>query len=315
MSLATERRYTVGRVREGLATRFPFLRLNYKRQLFLLLLPYLIGLFGLVLLPALLSVPFAFTDFDALSPPEWIGLGNFEEMAADTFFWNGLGVSLFFIATAVPLRVLGALMMAFLLHRPGRGHGTYRTIVYLPTIVPDVAYALLWLYIFNPLFGPLNWVLTLFGYPTTGWLLMPQLAPWAIVLMMLWPIGEGFVLMLAAMQEIPREVEECAIVDGATGRQRFFQITLPLLAPAILLLAFRDTVLSFQLTFVPGLVTTNTGPYYATQFLPIYIYENAAEHQKFGYAAAMTWVMYIVTAAVIALQIIIARRWRRSLHD
>jgi len=315
MSLATEGRYAANRVREVLSTRLPFLRLNYKRQLFLLLLPYLVGLFGLVFLPALLSIPFAFTDFNALSPPEWIGLGNFEEMAADTFFWNGLGVSLFFIATAVPLRVLGALMMAFLLHRPGRGHGAFRTIAYLPTIIPDVAYALLWLFIFNPLFGPLNWILTLFNYPTTGWLLLPQLSPWAIVIMMLWPIGEGFVLMLAALQEIPREVEESAIVDGASGRQRFFHITLPLLAPAILLLLFRDTVLSFQLTFVPGLVTTDTGPYYATLFLPIYIYETAAEHQKFGYAAALTWVMYLVTAAVIALQFIIARKWRKGLYD
>lgn len=317
MSLATEERVArewIGSRLAGFLTSRP---VAYRRQLFLLLLPYLLGMTVLVLLPALLSIPFAFADYDALSPPVWVGLENFAEMADDWLFWNGLGVSLFFIVLAVPLRVLGALLLAFLLQKQSKANNVKRGLVYLPTIIPDVAYALLWLYIFNPLFGPLNWVLRLFGVGIgfEGWLLETWPSRFAIAFMMLWPIGEGFVLMLAALQDIPAELQEAARVDGASGRQRFFSITLPLLAPALLLLLFRDTVLSFQSNFVPALITTGGGPYYATQFLPLYIYTNATEYQRFGYASAMTWVMYAVTILVIVLQFVVARRWWRSLHD
>ena len=287
-------------------------RITYKRQLWILLLPYLLGLIILVLLPALLSIPFAFTEYDALSPPRWIGLDNFDEMFSDRLFWNGFWASLFYIAIAVPLRLLGALLLAFLLHKPRRSSRFYRVIVYLPTIVPDVAYALLWLYIFNPLYGPLNWILPIFGFPMDSWLLQPGPAKFAIIIMMLLPIGEGFVLMMAALQDIPAEMNESAAVDGASPFQRFTQITLPMLAPALLLLLFRDTVLSFQINFVPGLITTKAGPYHATRFLPIYIWQNASEYQRFGYAASMTWVMYMITAVVIFLQFLVARRWRRG---
>jgi multiple sugar transport system permease protein len=157
--------------------------------------------------------------------------------------------------------------------------------------------------------------LRLLGAEPESWLLEPWPAKFAIVIMMLWPIGEGFVLMLAAFHQIPHELSEAGQVDGASGRQRFLHITLPLLAPAILLLLFRDTVLSFQANFVPGLITTGGGPYHATRFLPIYIWQNAAEYQRFGYAAAMTWVMYGITAAIIALQFVVIRRWRNLLSD
>lgn len=310
MSLLAERQ-----VRKSGATPTRFPNISYKRQLRLMLAPYVLGLLGLVLLPALLSIPFAFTDYNALRAPDWIGLGNFSEMLGDWLFWNGLGASLFYIALAVPLRVLGAVFLAFLLHKPTFSNKINRVIAYLPTLIPDVAYALLWLYIFNPIYGPLNWILRLLGAEPESWLLEPWPAKFAIVIMMLWPIGEGFVLMLAAFQQIPHELSESAQVDGASGKQRFLHITLPLLAPAILLLLFRDTVFSFQANFVPGLITTGGGPYHATRFLPIYIWENAAEYQRFGYAAAMTWVMYGITAIIVALQFVVARRWRSLFYD
>jgi multiple sugar transport system permease protein len=315
MSLATERRQA-GEARTSPLDRFSFLgRLNYKRQLFILLLPYLLGLLGLVILPALLSIPFAFTDYDALSAPEWVGLANFQRMFQDVYFWNGLRASFIFIAIAVPLRVLGALLLAFLLQRSTRANKVYRSVVYLPTIVPDVAYALLWLYIFNPIYGPLNWVLGALGIFPGAWLLFHWPAQFAVIIMMLFPIGEGFVLMMAALQDIPGELQEAATADGATGWQRFWHITMPLLAPAMLLLLFRDTVLSLQSTFVPSLITTGGGPYYATQYLPIYIWLNISEFQRFGYAAALTWVMYAITAIVILLQFLVARRWRNALYE
>ena len=315
MSVAAEERPDRGKKEPAPILNSLLTGFTYKRQLWLLLLPYLLGLLVLVMLPALLSVPFAFTDYDALSPPEWVGLDNFREIFSDRLFWNGLGVSLFFIVTAIPLRALVALLLAFLLHKPRRSSKLYRSIIYLPTIIPDVAYALLWLYIFNPLYGPLNWILPLFGQKAEGWLLEPWPAKFAVVIMMLLPIGEGFVLMLAALQDIPGELEDASKIDGATGWQRFRFLTMPLLAPALILLVFRDTALSFQTTFVPSLITFEGGsPYYATLFLPAYVWQYITEHQRFGYAAGMTWVMYAITAAIIALQFLVIKRWRGGIN-
>jgi multiple sugar transport system permease protein len=290
--------------------------LTYKRQLFVLTLPYLLGLLGLVLLPFLLSIPFAFTDYDALSPPRWIGLENFSDMFVDDRFWAGLWASLFFIALAVPLRVLGAMLLAFLLYKPRRSHRIYRVLVYLPTIVPEVAYAVLWLFIFNPLYGPLNWILPLFGLPPSVWLLWEWPAKFASVIMLLWTIGEGFVVLMAALQDIPTELHDAAAVDGATGVQRFTRITLPMLSPFLLLLTLRDIALSFQITFVPALVTFEGGkPYYSTQFLPFYVWQTVTDDGQFGYAAAMSWVMYAITAGIIVLTFVVARRIRGAYYE
>jgi multiple sugar transport system permease protein len=313
-AVAGERSTAAAWVLKRLAPEGRFL--TYKRQLFLLTLPYLVGLIGLVLVPFLFSIPFAFTRYDAISPPRWVGLENFQDMFSDDRFWAGVWSSLFFIALAVPLRMLGAMLLAFLLYKPRPSNRVYRVLVYLPTIVPEVAFAMLWLYIFNPLYGPLNWILPLFGLPPSVWLLWEWPARFAAVIMLLWTIGEGFVVMMAAMQDMPKELHDSASVDGATGWQRFNRITLPLIAPFLLLLTLRDIVLSFQITFVPALVTFGGGkPYYATQFLPFYIWQTVTDDGQFGYAAAMSWVMYAITAAIIVLTFVVARRIRGAYYE
>jgi multiple sugar transport system permease protein len=315
MSAVTGDRPAIGaRVRSRVLPEGRFF--TYRRQLFLLALPYLLGLVVLVLLPFVLSIPFAFTRYNALAAPEWIGFGNFEAMWADDRFWAGVWASLFIIAIAVPLRVLIAVGLAFLLHQQRRSNRVHRVAVYLPTIVPDVAYALLWTYIFNPFYGPLNWILPLFGLPNSVWLLWEWPARFAVVIMLLWTIGEGLILMMAAFQDIPRELDEVAEADGASGFQRFTRITLPLLAPSILLLLFRDIVLSFQITFVPALVTFGGGkPYYTNQFLPFYIWQTVTDDGQFGYASAMSWVLYGITTVIILLTFVVARRLRRAHYE
>jgi len=268
----------------------------------------------MVVAPIVLAAVVAFAEFDALTPPRWVGFDNFIEMARDTEFWNGLRASAFFLVLAVPLRIVGALGLALLLHARGRLIGLYRAAVFLPSVVPDVAYALLWLYIFNPLFGPLNGLLDLFvDTPSPGWLLhQTGAAQIAVVIMLVWTIGEGFVLMLAALHDISAELFESAAIDGAGALQRFWHVTLPMLAPYLLLLAFRDTVWSFQANFVAAVVVTEGGPYYATTYLPYWIYLNAGDFQRFGYAASMTLVMFLITASVITLQFVVVRRWRAA---
>jgi multiple sugar transport system permease protein len=209
-----------------------------------MLAPFVCGLLLLVVAPIVMATVVAFSDFDALSPPRWIGFENFVEMLHDAEFWNGLRASAFFLVLAVPLRIVGALGLALLLQHRGRLIGACRAAVFLPSIVPDVAYALLWLYIFNPLFGPLNGLLGLFVGSSTpqGWLLhQTGAAQVAVVIMLIWTIGEGFVLMLAALHDISPELFDSAAIDGAGATQRFWFVTLPMLTPYLLLLVFRDT--------------------------------------------------------------------------
>jgi len=283
-----------------------------------MLSPVLIGLTLLIIIPALMTVPLAFTNYDALTSPDWVGLGNIREMLSDERFFNGLRASFVYVILAVPLRLLGALTFALLMHRPGRGMTFFRGAVYAPTVVPDIAYVLLWLYIFNPLFGPLNFLLPLFGggdAAPAGWLLGGTSAQIAIVIALFWTLGEGFVLLMAALQDIPREMMEAAAIDGAGRWQTMTRITLPLLAPMLLLVMFRDTIHSFQANFVATVVLTNGGPYYATSYLPFWIWQNAIDYHRFGYASAMTLVLYLITGIAIALQFAVVRRWKLAYLD
>ena len=290
--------------------------IGYRGQLWLLLAPYLLGLAVLVVGPALLGLPLAFADYNALEPATFVGVANFVELIRDPIFWKAVFNSGFYIALAVPLRLLGALGLALLLLRPFRGVGGFRAAVYLPTIVPDIAWALLWLWLLNPAYGPVNQILGLAGIPGPAWMIEEYGARFAVVLMMVWQIGEGLVVCLAALGDIPGEVLEQSAVDGAGAWQTLWRITLPLLAPVLLILLFRDTIYSLQANFVPALILGNGGgPNYATTFLPMYVYTTAFEYLRYGYALAMTWAMYGLTALLLLAQYRVARRWRLGFRD
>jgi multiple sugar transport system permease protein len=282
-----------------------------RRGLALLLAPYLFGLALLVFVPALVTFGLALFEYDLITSPEWAGTANFRELWGDDIFRRSVRNSLMFIAAAVPLRLLGALLLALLLHPQFRGTSAYRTSVYLPTVVPDVAFALLWLWIINPLYGPLNLILDAVGGPTPQWLTDPHDARWAVVLMSLFQIGEGFIVALAVRQSLPGDLYELAEIEGARPWYVFARVTLPLMAPALLLLLFRDTIFSFQANFVPALLIFDGGPPpYATTYLPIFVYTNAFEYLRYGYAAAATLVMFGITAVIVFAQWRILRRWR-----
>jgi len=258
----------------------------------------------------------AFTSFNALQPPTWIGLANFVELVGDPIFWQAVSNSAFYVALAVPLRLGGALLIALLVLRPFRGGGAYRAAFYLPTVVPDIAWALLWLWLLNPAFGPVNQLLALAGLPGPAWMVDETGARFAIVLMMVWQIGEGLVACLAALGDIPVELLEQSAVDGAHPFVTLLRITLPLLAPILLILLFRDTIHSLQGSFVPALILGDGGgPNYATTFLPMYIYTTAYEYLRFGYATALTWSMFLLTGLLLFAQYKVALRWRLGFRD
>jgi multiple sugar transport system permease protein len=285
---------------------------NERRGIALLLGPYLVGVAVLVLAPAAVTFALALYEWDLLRDPRFVGLGNFRELLDDEVFGISVRNSLLFAAAAVPLRLAGALLLALLLHPRFRGVGAYRTAAYLPTVVPDVAYALLWLWLLNPLYGPINVTLREFGFDEPRWLTDPADAQQAIVLMSLFQLGEGFLIALATRQSLPGELYELASLERASPWYVFRRVTLPLMAPVLLLLAFRDTIFSFQANFVPALIVTEGGPPpYATTYVPLFAYRNGFEYLRYGYAAAATLVMLAVTIAVVAAQYVVVRRWQR----
>ena len=275
-----------------------------------MLAPYLVGLSILTLAPALITFALSFTQYDVFTPPEWYGLTNFQNFVIDPRFQRALFNSLWFGLVAVPLRVAGAFLLALALNRNGRAFEFVRATVYLPTLIPEVAYAFVWLLIFNPGIGPINLILTTFGIEPIAWLQDALTARAGIVVMWLFQLGEGFILMLAVLQTLSPDLFESAALDGANRWQRFRWIILPMMTPALFLLLFRDTALSFSSTFVPGAITTEGGPYYATFFMSQYVFDESFKLFKFGYGSAITVVIYLLTLLLICLQFLPVGRFR-----
>ncbi|MBX0329066.1 sugar ABC transporter permease [Oscillochloris sp. ZM17-4] len=279
----------------------PGISLRHQLALCALLAPYLIGSVVLIILPLLLTAPLALTSYDGLSPPRWVGLGNLRALPGNPLFTTALRNSLLFTALLVPLRVTAALALALLLRRARRGVALYRTAIYVPTIIPGVAYALIWLWVLNPIYGPLNALLAAIGLPAPAWLTDPATALPALVLAGLFQLGESFVVLLAGLDAIPAEYDQAAEIDGAGRWQRLTAITLPLLAPWLLLTTMRELIASAQSNFTPAMLMTGGGPYYATLFLPQLIYEVSFDRLRFGQGAAMTLVGLLGLAATLAL--------------
>lgn len=269
--------------------------------------PFLAGLVLLVVAPAIAAIYLAFTQFTAIEPPRFTGLDNLGRLVDDAAFWRSLGNSAIYVVLAVPLRLVAAVGFALLLHRRSRGVGAARAIAFLPSVVPEAAYALLWLWLLNPVYGPIPLLL---GGAAPDLLTDPWGARIGIALMGAFQIGEAFVIALAARRVIPGSLYEAAAVDGASPWWTLRKVTLPLMAPIIALLALRDVVLSLQVNFVPALVLTDGGPRYATTYLPLYVYRTAFRYFRFGYASMMTLTMFVATACIIFVMYRLARRWR-----
>jgi multiple sugar transport system permease protein len=291
--------------------------MRFKTQLYLMLAPFVVGLIILVAIPAIGSLAMAFFNYSPLRPTQfpWAGLDQFIDLKDDPLFWTALGNSLLYTVASVPLRMLGVLIMALFLERRRRGIGAYRSSTYLPTIIPDVAYGLTWLWIFNPLYGPVSQVLQSLGGERQAWLLDTGGARSIVILMGVWQIGEGIVIMLAALRDIPADLYDAALVDGAGFLARLRSLILPLIAPTFLLLTFRTTVITLQDNFSPAYIVTDGNPYYATYFLPLKIYIDSFHDFRFSYGASMIMVMYAVTALIVFFQYLTTRRWSVAAYE
>jgi multiple sugar transport system permease protein len=274
-----------------------------KRQnlsLYLMIAPYVVGTLLYTVLPALIAIALSFFYYDSLSAPIWAGLNNYIFISTYSAFTNGSRNTLTFIILAVPLRMIAMLALALLMRKPRRGIQLYRAAVYIPMVIPDIAYALLWMWIFNPLFGPVNAILGALGLPQPAWIVDRSLTFWVILLMSMFQIGEGFVVLLAGLADIPDSYYESAEVDGATRWQKFRFITFPLLRPWLVLLTFRDIVFGSQLIFTPAFIMMGGGRFYTAWFLPQMLYEESFGRLRYGVASA-TMVTWLIGAGLLLI--------------
>lgn len=272
--------------------------------------PFAVAAALLVALPALLTAGLALTDATGLGPARYTGLDQLRRLREDPLLPLSLQASAVYLAAAVPLRLLAATALGLLLAAPRRGGAVQRAAVYLPTAVPDVALALLFLWLLNPVYGPVNGLLGVLGLPQPTWLATAAGARAAVVMMMLLPVGEAFLVVVAARRSIGPRLYEAAALEGASPAAQLRRLTLPVLAPVLVLLALRDTLVALQAAFVPGYALTDGGPDNATLLLPLYVFDQSFEFAGLGYGAALSLLLLALTLAVVVLQLLLVTRWR-----
>lgn len=281
---------------------------------YLFALPVMIGLLVFTLGPILASAIFSLSNYEVLTPARWAGLENYQRLAAeDPRFWRSLWNTLFYTVFSVPLGVAGSLGLALLLNAEIRGRSFFRTLFYLPSIVPVVATSMLFLWLFNGEYGLFNVLLTSIGLKPAPWLTNEHWSKPSLVLMSLWGVGAGMIIFLAALQGVPRHLYEAARIDGASAWRQFLHVTLPMLSPAILFMLIINAIAAFQVFTQAYLMTNGQGtPLDSTLFYVFYLFRLGFEYFDMGYASAMAWVMFLLIVGVTALQFRFSRRWVHS---
>jgi multiple sugar transport system permease protein len=277
-----------------------------------LLLPSLIGMFTFVMLPVLSSLVLSFAEWDLIGELRWIGLDNYVTVLSDPTVLGALGHTLLFIAGYLPAVVALALGLALLLNRKLKGRVVFRAVYFVPVVTSWVAVSLIWKWLLNPQYGLINYGLALVGIKGPGWLFDPSWAMAGIVLTSIWKdIGFVAVIYLAGLQDIPENLYEAASLDGASAWQRFWTITLPMLAPTTFFVTTISLISSFQV-FDQVWIMTGGGPAGATSVMVEQIYKNAFSYYKMGYASAISWVLFALIFIVTLAQNFAQRRLDRA---
>lgn len=273
--------------------------------------PAILGLLIFVVYPVAASIYYSFTSYSVLQPPIWVGLDNYRTLLTDDpLFYTTLYNTMYMALFSIPLSVIAAMGLAMLLNLKVRGQAFYRTVFYLPTIVPFVASSVLWLWIYNPQYGIFNSLLWYVGISGPGWLSDPAWSKPALVIMSVWGVGGWMVIYLAGLQDVPQELYEAAELDGARWWSKTRHLTLPFMSPYILFSVIQMLIGIFQY-FTQVAVMTQGGPADSTRMYAYYLYQNAFTFFKMGYASAMAWLLFIF---VVLLTILIFRTSARRVY-
>lgn len=269
--------------------------------------PFLAIIAALVVVPLVIAGRLSLTDYTGIRDPTYTGMDNVDRLLNDSAFWRTIMITAALALVVVPLRLALATGAALLLHRRGALGSAGRVAVYLPSVVPDAAWALLWLWILNPLYGPLPALLGMLGVGDSGFVTTATGAFLGLALVLLFQVGEAFVVALAARSQVPSGLYEVAAVEGVRPRTVVRRVSLPLMSPVLGLLALRDIVLVMHVSFVPALLITGREPLYLTLVAPLAVYRRAFQYGELGYASLLSLVLFALTTAAVVIGLML---WR-----
>jgi multiple sugar transport system permease protein len=276
---------------------------------YLFVAPLILGLIIFTYGPVLAAFGLSFTKGDYISTPKWIGLDNYRAIWADKLFWQAMRNTLYYVAGVVPAGMVLSLLLALAMNQKLRGIVFFRSIFFLPTISSSVAISLMWLWIYNPEFGVLNYLLSQIGIKGPAWLSSSDWAMPAVMIMAVWRgLGYNMLIYLAGLQGIPDVYYEAAAIDGAGSWAKFWNITVPLLSPTTFMLLILSLIGAFQV-FEYTYVMTGGGPVYATLTLVLHVYNNAFRNFVMGYASALAYVLFFILLGLTIIQFRLQRRW------
>lgn len=273
--------------------------------------PWILGFLIFSLGPMIVSLYYSFTKYEFPLPPKWSGLDNYvRAFVRDDLFYTSLGNTAYYVFLGVPLGLLASLSLAMLLDRRIWGRAVWRTVYYLPSIVPMVSAAFLFTYIFQPDYGLVNgWLWKLFRIQGPGWFNSRTWVKPTFILLSLWGAGGGTcIIFLAGLQNIPTELYEAAEVDGAGRWRKFANITIPMLSPTIFFNLVTGIIGAFKV-FGPAYVATAGGPGYGSYFYVLHLFNNAFSYLDMGYASALAWLLFIIIIIFTLIQFRVARTW------
>lgn len=286
--------------------------LNYRRREaiggYLFILPWVIGFFAFTFGPIVASFYYSLTEYQVVKPPVWVGLDNYQRLLEDDLFWKSLRVTSLFVLVSVPVGLVLSFLVALLMNQRVKGVGFWRTLFYLPNLVPLVGSTMLWLWIFNPEFGLLNGFLDQIGINGPLWLRSQTWALPSLILMSLWSVGASTLIYLAGLQGVPTDLYNAVEVDGGGAWAKFWTVTIPQMSPVIFYNLILGIIAGFQV-FAQPLIMTNGGPRYSTLFVVLYLYQNAFTNFRMGYASAIAWVLFLIILVLTVFTFRVSRSW------
>ncbi len=271
--------------------------------------PQVIGVCLFIVGPVIASLFISFTEWNLVSPPNWVGIRNYKTQFSLPLFWKVLFNTTYYTLATVILGIVFAILLALLVNAKLKGITLYRAMYFIPVITPMTAVALVWVWLYNPDFGVINYLLSLIGIKGPDWLASTTWAMPAVIIMSLWKgLGYNMMIFLAGLQDVPSSLYEAAEIDGASGWDRFRYITLPMLSPTIFFVLIMSLIGGFQV-FTESYIMTRGGPSDATNVIVLYIYDLAFRWWKMGEATAIAWVLFVIILSVTFIQFLSSKKW------
>jgi multiple sugar transport system permease protein len=270
--------------------------------------PVILGLLIFTVVPLFSAMYYSFTDYDLLTKANWVGFANYVRLWHDPLWYKSLSVTLLYALTSVPLGLIGSLGLALLLNREVIGVRFWRAVFYLPVVFPAAGASLIWLTMFNANNGLFNTILTFFHLPPYTWVSEPETALPSMIIFSLWGMGGSMLIWISGLRSIPTDLYDAARVDGANAWHQFWSVTLPMLSPVLLFNLIIGIISSLQI-FTQAEIVTAGGPLHATFFIVLFIYQEAFQDFRMGYASAIAWMLFLLIALLTALVLRTSSNW------